>query len=85
MDILEQFLLFRREAVDVIQRPERRTKDEGDVAVANDVRADAAASCLETAVGDALEAHAGNVVRGSLLCVAYVPVDMVIPSVAGKA
>lgn len=46
--------------------------------------ADAAASCLETTVGDTLEAHAGNVVRGGLLCVAYVPVDMVIAFVAGK-
>lgn len=41
------------------------------------------AAGFQAPIGDALEAHAGDVVAGCLLGVADVPVDMVVAAVAG--
>ena len=80
-----QLLLFLGgETVDLVEGAQRRSEDEGDVSVANDVGADISVTGFKTTVGDALEAHACDVVRSGLFGVTYIPVHMVVASVAGE-
>lgn len=84
MDFSQLLLFLAGETVDLVDRAQRRSEDESDISVADDVRADASVACFETTVGDALKAHACDVVGSGLFGVAYVPVHMVVASVAGK-
>lgn len=84
MDLPQLLLFFGRAAVELVQGAQWGGQDEGDGAVADDMRADAAIAGFETAVGEAFEAHAGDVVGGGLFGVADVPVYMVVTFVAGQ-
>lgn len=62
MDLPQLLLFFGRAAVELVQGAQRGSQDEGDGAVADDVRADGSVAGFESAVGEAFEAHAGDVV-----------------------
>lgn len=79
---LPQLLLFRlTEPFASIQPPQRRGKNERHVPITHNVAGKSAGSGLEAPVGDPLEPHAGDVVRGGLFGVADVPVDVVVAKV----
>jgi hypothetical protein len=60
---LSQFLLFLiRETVKLVERAERGSENEGDVSIADDVRADSTMASFEATVSNAFEAHTSDVV-----------------------
>lgn len=83
VNLTELLLLFGGEEVHLVEGAERGGQDKGDVAVADDVGADGTAASFEAAVCDPLETHARNIIRGGDFGVADVPVDVVIPLIAG--
>lgn len=62
MDLAQLLLFLGRAAVKLVQGAQGRGQDEGDGAVADDMRADGSVAGFEAAVGEAFEAHAGDVV-----------------------
>lgn len=84
VDLLKYFSVLGTHTLNLVEGSEGRGKDEGDVAVADDMGTDSSVARLEATVGDLLEAHASDVVCRGLLCVADVPVHMVITFVAGQ-
>lgn len=81
VDLVQELCIFFAEAGALLQAAEGRCEDECDVAVPYDMRGDGPRAGFETSVCDPFKAHPCYVERGGLLCVADIPVDMVIAAV----
>lgn len=88
LDVVVNFpqlsLLLCSKALNLVLRAKRRRENEGDVAVADYMRADGPTASLQATIGDSPESHASNVIACRLLGVPNEPVYMVIAAVASE-
>jgi hypothetical protein len=78
MNILQQHLLLKAMPLTILQATQRRCENKSDIAIADDMGSSNPRAGLETFECDFLESHTGNEESGGLLCIADVPVDMVV-------
>jgi hypothetical protein len=78
MNLPQQHLLRRTVSIEILQATQRRCENESNIAIADDMGSSDPRAGLKALVSDFLESHTSDEESGGLLCVADVPVDMVV-------
>ena len=83
MDLLKQLsIVICHQIIVIVTRPNWSSENERGSVVGDDMRCNSSGTSLETTIRNVFEAHTSDVAGGQLLCIAYVPRDVVVTTIS---